>query len=326
MEDVIRTQTFNCPTVEEYGSVLSDSLGGYSVQLSEGSFSAHTNIAYSMNAVVLRVLISAASQSYGHIPPGFVAFGIPDKKTRELGRYWNSAHEDDAIVFCPGGGEVDLLLPQESVIVAAAIKEDVFREVFERLSGREWPDYENAHRFLRISNGARPPLGNSLDKLLRELTDEKNGNGEFLETTLINSIASAIPNTVDFKLPSSKRGDLVERAIFLAKSSNFKRPLSAICLDLGCSRKLLEIAFQDCKGCSPSQYLKVLRLNYCRELLLHANPSESKVSEIAESVGLKWSGYFAAQYNDFFGEFPKQTLNRHFPSHTQRPIMSPDPS
>ena len=67
-------------------------------------------------------------------------------------------------------------------------------------------------------------------------------------------------------------------------------------------------------GMSPSQYHRLRRLNRARSELLHADPEQSFVRDIAARFGFTEPGRFAVQYQDTFGESPSATL-RGVPSH-----------
>jgi AraC-like DNA-binding protein len=61
---------------------------------------------------------------------------------------------------------------------------------------------------------------------------------------------------------------------------------------------------------SPSQYLRMRRLNRVRRAFLDADPATAKVSDIARGHGFTELGRFAAMYRDAFGETPSTTLRR----------------
>lgn len=78
-------------------------------------------------------------------------------------------------------------------------------------------------------------------------------------------------------------------------------------------RRTLERHFRGFIGCSPSGYLRELRLAQAREALLHA-PAGARVTDIATQCGFTHLGRFATQYQRRYGEIPSATIARMEPS------------
>jgi len=75
----------------------------------------------------------------------------------------------------------------------------------------------------------------------------------------------------------------------------------------GVGERALHDAFRRRFGCSPSAYIRALRLDRARALLLNG---ATNVSEVAHGVGLAHTGRFAAAYRARFGEYPSETIRR----------------
>jgi AraC family ethanolamine operon transcriptional activator len=76
------------------------------------------------------------------------------------------------------------------------------------------------------------------------------------------------------------------------------------------SERTLRYAFLEQFGVSPKSYLMALRLNRIRRQLSHADPSSTRVVDVANHWGFWHMGQFAADYRKLFGELPSETLNR----------------
>lgn len=81
-----------------------------------------------------------------------------------------------------------------------------------------------------------------------------------------------------------------------------------ICQEIGVSKRALEYLFKDCYHTTPKAYLKQLRLNYLRESILK-NP-HLKINELANDLGFFHRGQLAADYQQIFGELPRETKTK----------------
>jgi len=74
----------------------------------------------------------------------------------------------------------------------------------------------------------------------------------------------------------------------------------------GVSLRSLYRLFRDKTGCSPSEYMKQVRLDLARTLL--GSPTDGiTVTSVAYKCGFAGLGHFAAAYHERFGEYPSQT-------------------
>ncbi|WP_292645141.1 helix-turn-helix domain-containing protein [Mesorhizobium sp.] len=87
-------------------------------------------------------------------------------------------------------------------------------------------------------------------------------------------------------------------------------PIIRLCKEIGVSRRQLEYAFRTTFSVTPLEFIRALRLNEARRLLITARANGLSVTTIAMDVGANHLGRFAANYRLFFGESPKETLER----------------
>lgn len=110
----------------------------------------------------------------------------------------------------------------------------------------------------------------------------------------------------------------VKRAIdYMA--ANLSRPLDVddIAREAGVSVRALQVAFQQFKGMTPLEFLRLLRLQAVREEI--AFGAAGTVSEIARRWGFAHMGRFSALYRHAFGELPLESLHRNRHSGPPRP-------
>lgn len=77
----------------------------------------------------------------------------------------------------------------------------------------------------------------------------------------------------------------------------------------GISARSIQAGFKEFLGCSPSQYLRGLRLDRVRSEL--ASGAEHNVAAAALRWGFEHMGRFSTYYKQRFGESPRQTLSRY---------------
>jgi AraC family ethanolamine operon transcriptional activator len=86
--------------------------------------------------------------------------------------------------------------------------------------------------------------------------------------------------------------------------------ISEICAALRVSRRTLHRAFHDAVGIGPVAFLRRRRLCAVHAALTNADPSRTRVTDIAIEFGFLEMGRFAGQYLNLFGESPSATLRK----------------
>lgn len=88
-------------------------------------------------------------------------------------------------------------------------------------------------------------------------------------------------------------------------------PLQVIdlCRAVGLSRRALQTSFQEVLGIGPLAYLRTMRLNGARRMLLQGEPA-MKVKDAVENWGFWHLSRFSEEYRRLFGELPSRTLRR----------------
>ncbi len=134
-----------------------------------------------------------------------------------------------------------------------------------------------------------------------------------LECVLLSSLLLAAPGAHQHLLdPDAARADdmdVAERAKeYLHEHAHELPTLTDVLRVVGVSARTLQTQFRAAYGCTPSQYLRGLRLRGVRsELLNPAGPDES-VTDVATRWGFYHLGRFSSTYKRHFGELPSATL------------------
>lgn len=132
-----------------------------------------------------------------------------------------------------------------------------------------------------------------------------------LEETLVTSLLEVQASTVSHyfeDLSSGASPAILKRATEMI-NERFDQDISLldICAFAGTTPRNLQILFKRELGCSPTEKLQEVRLNFARHLLLSDSGNQS-VAEIADRSGHRHAGRFSIAYKARFGETPKQTL------------------
>ncbi len=76
------------------------------------------------------------------------------------------------------------------------------------------------------------------------------------------------------------------------------------------SERTLRRAFTEELGVGPKTYLNALRLNGAYRQLREADPSDTRVNDVAHRWGFWHMGQVAGDYRHLFGELPTRTLRK----------------
>lgn len=213
--------------------------------------------------------------------------------------------------------EVNLIVPANSLICVAQIREEVFQLCAELMERQDL----NAH-FFRTNFVTIPDMMNGVQVYLKNLYDIARHHPEYFSVTqslpiledfiplLIESIPAAAP-PLDLSLRSPRRFDLVKQAEEYMRS-HLEAPITLIslCKALHTSERPLNYGFQEVFGVSPMAYLKTLRLQAVRTQLQRAAPDTTAIAEIANRFGFQSLGHFSRDYRTMFGELPSDTLKQ----------------
>jgi AraC family ethanolamine operon transcriptional activator len=109
--------------------------------------------------------------------------------------------------------------------------------------------------------------------------------------------------------PPRMREGAMKRALKIIEEMIDEPPtVQDLCRIAGASERLLRYAFLDRFGISPKAYLRAVQLNGVRRELRGADPSSTKIIDVANRWGFWHMGQFAADYRRLFGELPSETL------------------
>lgn len=121
---------------------------------------------------------------------------------------------------------------------------------------------------------------------------------------------SAVPDA-DESLSGVRRAMSIERGRrYIDANLVGALRIASVCEAAGVRARTLEYGFRELFGISPVSYIKALRLNRVRRLLLSPASARRTITAIALDSGFWHLSQFAADYQKFFGESPSITRRR----------------
>ena len=152
-----------------------------------------------------------------------------------------------------------------------------------------------------------------LEHLIRNVHREASRSGplhgaELLEERLLLAFLTTMGTTPSRLTRDWRPHPLMRRARdYLAANTQRTISTAELCRQLNCSRRQIELAFNDVYDLGPIAYHRKLRLNESRRQLLRQSPQRGQVSIAANEHGFSHLGRFASEYKALFGERPSQT-------------------
>ncbi|URM26366.1 helix-turn-helix domain-containing protein [Pseudomonas frederiksbergensis] len=152
--------------------------------------------------------------------------------------------------------------------------------------------------------------------LKSHLSNVQAGIGQDPFSSSLDKVFSCIQEILDFEtstrlvVPPSTRTYIVEKSceFFAHHVQDEDIGVLDLCNHLRISRRTLQYSFEDVLGMTPLNYVRSVRLNTARKLLM-SSPQES-IQGAALDAGFSHLGRFSKYYQEFFGELPSQTVSR----------------
>jgi AraC-like DNA-binding protein len=236
--------------------------------------------------------------------------------------------------FKYGNETVDLSSSQASVASATRPLQLHFGENFSQLILKVGRASLEAHLEALTGVGVRRPIefatrmemnhgsGATLFRLIRFMANELNGSDSLiqaplaltnLEDTVLTVMLIGLPHNYwarfqdDSPEAAPRQVRLVEKYI----EAHAQDPLTVgdLAEVAGASARSLYRAFRRHRGYSPMAFLKSVRLDRARKMLMNAG-DDATVTQVALDLGYHHFGRFSVEYRRRFGERPSQTLRK----------------
>jgi AraC family ethanolamine operon transcriptional activator len=227
--------------------------------------------------------------------------------------------QQDGLLFFPAGSEFSCGSPPQFRGYTLTIADSLIDEVAESTGLQQSMSTlrSNQHLVKRCRQNkihiVRQRLRHITNEIkqIEKLADESNVVRE-LEFDLIRQLLTAVasPQEMNKKFLSSRKKMVLQRALDYIEA-NPGKPIKVLELSRasGAGVRTLEYVFRDYFNVTPKAYLKSRRLIAVRHELRHSLLTKSLISETAGRWGFWHMGQFAADYRQFFGELPSETIS-----------------
>lgn len=294
-------------------------------QMRGGAFAGTATVVRLQGLHLIRETNNLTLSQYGATPADQIVFGVPLAVAGTPminGMQQEHAH----VTAVRGAREFDFLAPPMDLMVLAIHR----RVLDDHVRSLEQVDIDGwiAHGPLTCSDAVfSRRLGTRLCAMLEALfagalPADNPLVLEAVRSELLSLVTPLVTGHRQLPRPSLSafgRTQVVKRAReFIMAHIEMPLQIADLCRALSVSRRALQYSFQHVLGTTPSDYLRVLRLNGARRDLL-SDGAPARVQDVAARWGFWHLSRFGGEYRRMFGELPSQTLRS---ARTERPLAA----
>jgi AraC family ethanolamine operon transcriptional activator len=241
----------------------------------------------------------------------------------EKGRSFNFAteHKDGYMGFFPPGGIVDAYTPQGYANATLTVSSSVFEAAVERMFPEIPESVMKNGSGMRIGAAEQARLRGMLKSVMDGIEEPSRpllGEGARgqLEMDMLDAFLMVLRSGCESLIPmpgpriEGRLRRLKQARDYLTENLHASLSITELCVEMGMSRRGVELLFQDSLGIGPSAFLRHQRLHGVRRALKAAPPVVGVVKQTALAWGFWHMGHFAREYRELFGESPSATLSR----------------
>jgi AraC family transcriptional regulator, ethanolamine operon transcriptional activator len=286
-------------------------------QFSAGRFSGHLTVLRLDHVQVIRERTSQALMKQGMAWPGALVFSLPMAASGD-GHFNGHVLPFPSPLFSDGADLPLLMTPRYLDVAHLLVDRQWLAGYFNGIGEYRLADDLVAARNLRVNVSADRVA--QMQRMITEVFEVCARRQSFdfpeardeLQSLLLSFVAEALTSgrSISMSLGTSQK-KVADRALGYALSRRENPPsVDDLCRYAGVSRRNLQDCFRDAFGISPSQFLRVARLNGVRRELkvLAATGQRVSIGDVAASWGFWHWSRFAGNYRELFGELPSQTL------------------
>ncbi|WP_042444332.1 helix-turn-helix domain-containing protein [Azospirillum sp. B510] len=290
-------------------------------QLSAGRFDGRLVDVQLDRLQILRDVANAALAKRGRVWDGAVLFNLPMNAEGD-GRFAGRPLTFPACLVSDGRELPELCTPRSLDLACIAADRQWLLEMaetqgrdlaFRRLRTLRPRLYDCTPEMMRLKD-AIANIFENLPFLSRAM--DQDGSRSALESEIADLLLDALVADEGEPLhatpPQKKVADKARS--FVLDHAEGQPTVDDICRHVGVSRRKLQNCFQDSFGFSPTQFLRITRLNGVRRDLRAARETAAagpvSIGDIAARWGFWHWSRFSSEYRALFGELPSETLRR----------------
>jgi len=305
--------------VTDDADCLARSISGWSQdyeQLKAGHFQGSLSELCFGDAQLFLEQTSHALRQVCTVPADYVWFGLPQSEDRCV-RINGVAVQSGRIALHRGGTNFELVTPDALQFWGIVVKESVLMNYARQFECEDWLADVLGRPVLDVSEAKKHAVQRNCHEILHHPRQTITLPAPLSQSLSDNALSALFylfhdaKPVFDDRNSSRQRHRLVERAdAYVRSRSDRQVTVSELCTALACSRRALQIGFQEVLGVSPHAYMRAVSLNGVRSHLKNAESAYDSVQDAAAAYGFWHMSQFAVDYRELFGERPSDTLKR----------------
>ena len=289
-------------------------------QVSSGRFVGRLVIIRLSGLEIIRETTTQALIKQGTAWPDALVFSLPLAASSD-GHFNGRSLTFPNVLLSDGADLPSLVTSTELDVVSIAVARERLSSSLDALGERRAADFVAGYRQQHHLFGGLPQRLAALQRGFRQICDQGNRLGEAigfararasLEDTVVDALAEILSKNswtdINGATAQKKLVDRIRDYVFAHVDD--PPDIADLCRHVGVSRRTLQGCFQDALGLTPSQYLRMLRLNAVRRELraLAAAGRPVSIGDVAARWGFWHWSRFTENYRLLFGELPSHTV------------------
>jgi AraC family transcriptional regulator, ethanolamine operon transcriptional activator len=276
-------------------------------QLSLGHFQADIAISSSPRLQILALVWNRALSNLGAPPQGRRSFAFPLGRRHGF-KFSGVTAGDDVVMTGRGGRDFHLVTQGDLHLVIASFDLDLIDARARARFGCDDLPFDEPRLLPGRSTTSLKTAGQALDAIGRAMAHAAPSTLARMESQAADVVLSALAPPASLPDPTP-RWRLARRIEEILRSRVADPPgIGELCVIAGVPERTLHLAFRESYGLPPAAYLRRLRLNAARRMLL--GEQGVTVTAAAAQFGFFHFGRFSIDYAAMFGEQPSDTLHR----------------
>lgn len=282
-----------------------------------GDFRGQTTLLDVGNIQIGKTQLKGTIQQNGLTPKGYRSFVIPANSEQSF--IWlNRKVSNNNILIFPKSCDLDAVSYNNFSVFVISIEENYLQHL---IAENQLKNLNTTLDFSEKVITINQAFSNYLQSSLQSLFNKLLLNNDIINTqSTLFQIREKIPvmllnflnkNNFTSSITLNRKRDLaLKKSIDYINSNNLKNiSLSKLQEITSASQRTIEYAFLERFGVTPKNYLTNIKLHEVKHIL--QNPSNRElISKVANEFGFNHMGQFSADYKNFFGELPSETIFR----------------
>lgn len=253
----------------------------------------------------------------GVAPRGRMCFALPINVPGSV-RMQGRDVDDSSLFFLRGGEEFMFHMPTGMQLLSVTFERELFEEVLAQTAEAQDIAALLRQPVIRVSHTRFAAARRRLLAMFAQALSDETPEGVWgrpqelaLEQAMLDELLQLMIDPSCDKQqrsPSSTRSFIVEKCHRLVAEQMASAPsVVDLCERLQVSRRTLQNSFQAVAETTPLNYLRSVRLNGVRRILMSTQATQLSIGDAAAQWGFQHLSHFAAEYFELFAELPSQT-------------------